>query len=605
MKSKYYILFVLSVSLFCALMSGCRSEEVPAQPVVFELNEPEITVPAEGGDIRIGYIEENAPEGTVPVLEYDEDWITDYDVSTEGLILLTVEENADSVSRSCDALVRFADVERTLKITQLAAEQQGEEPGSGLFKITIEDVGEASVTVSVEPEDMESTYLIMAIEKKDWESMGGGEAVFEYVAQEYISTAAEWGYSLPEFLADMQILSVGNVKNKVIELLVPSSDHILFCAGMNNACERTSEISYEEFRTKDVEWKDVGFTIVFEGEKISGSMTVTPTDMEQRYYYNLLKQSVIDSYDRTLEEEVQEFLIGQIEFFIGYMSTEEILSELCDRGEQVLSLDGKVEAETEYCGFAFSVSESGYINSNMVRKYYVTGVPDPSDNVIRLDVPIKSDTEASWATQVSNSDPYTVVVFPASDVSGMDEDEIVDYILDSGRYDIEIYNGATSQELKGLTSGTEYYAVAFGVEGMYPTTAATIVPFYTTSSSEGFADLSIVVDEVSGTDVYYTVTGTPVSAAYFHGLAPADYTSQDVIDLVKAYADATMGWEVICLIASDNGTTSTSRNFIYNTEGGQDYLQSGQSCRVYAFGVNTLDMSYDENVTFSEVFTVE
>ena len=62
----------------------------------------------------------------------------------------------------------------------------------------------------------------------------------------------------------------------------------------------------------------------------------------------------------------------------------------------------------------------------------------------------------------------------------MDEDEIVDHILDSGRYDIEIYNGATSQELKGLTSGTEYYAVAFGVEGMYPTTAATIVPFYTT-----------------------------------------------------------------------------------------------------------------------------
>ncbi len=123
--------------------------------------------------------------------------------------------------------------------------------------------------------------------------------------------------------------------------------------------------------------------------------------------------------------------------------------------------------------------------------------------------------------------------------------------------------------------------------------------------SEGFADLSIVVEEVSGTDVYYTVTGTPVSAAYFHGLAPADYTSQDVIDLVKAYADATMGWEVICLIASDNGTTSTSRNFIYNKEGGHDYLQSGQSCRVYAFGVNTLDMSYDENVTFSEVFTVE
>ena len=167
MKSKYYILFVLSVSLFCALMSGCRSEEVPAQPVVFELNESEITVPAEGGDIKIGYIEENAPDGTVPVLEYDEDWIMDYDVSTEGLIILTVEENVDTVERSCDALVRFADVERTLKITQLAAGQQGEKPGSGLFNITIEDVGEASVTVSVEPEDMESTYLIMAIEKKD------------------------------------------------------------------------------------------------------------------------------------------------------------------------------------------------------------------------------------------------------------------------------------------------------------------------------------------------------------------------------------------------------------------------------------------------------
>ena len=91
--------------------------------MVFELNEPEITVPAEGGDIRIGYIEENAPEGTVPVLEYEEDWITDYDVSTGGLIILTVEENVDTVERSCDALVRFADVERTLKITQLAAEQ--------------------------------------------------------------------------------------------------------------------------------------------------------------------------------------------------------------------------------------------------------------------------------------------------------------------------------------------------------------------------------------------------------------------------------------------------------------------------------------------------
>ena len=75
------------------------------------------------------------------------------------------------------------------------------------------------MTVSVEPEDMESTYLIMAIEKKDWESMGGGEAVFDYVAQEYISTAAEWGYSLPEFLADMQILSVGNVKTRLLSFL--------------------------------------------------------------------------------------------------------------------------------------------------------------------------------------------------------------------------------------------------------------------------------------------------------------------------------------------------------------------------------------------------
>lgn len=257
---------IILAALAAFTLTGCKvEEETPVEKeATFELEQSSVTVPAEGGEMSVGYVAENVPEGEIPVAVYEADWIDSYDASEEGVITFTVAQNTDTTERSCDVRLTLAGVERTLSMLQEPGENE-EEPDDpveeGDFAVTIDAVGEASVTVSVDPGDHAGMYVIMVFSKDEYTSVGGTEeSVFEALIAEFRAAADELSYSLMDYLVNFEILSSGQ-DTRMIELLEPDTDHVVFVAGMDYEGNHTEGYATKEFRTNPVEYNDMTFTI--------------------------------------------------------------------------------------------------------------------------------------------------------------------------------------------------------------------------------------------------------------------------------------------------------------------------------------------------------
>lgn len=558
---------------------------------VFTLDETETRVENEGGSVSVGYTLENPVEGAEIEYKSDVQWISGT-VIADGSISFDVAKN-DGDEREAEMEFVYAGIVQKLKVIQ------GED--SEPFAISVENVTETTADVVVAPADPAQSYLIMVIEKEEADKYSTDEELFSSILYNFEMAAANYGMTLETFLIEGQVLSVGKSTANITMLKV-SCEHVAIAVGMDYDGEMLTNIVRENFRTKDIEMIDITFDINYVVDGPEVEMSVSPSISDQLYFFNALQLDKLDSYGATLEEVMQDFLDEQVSFgAIFGNSPEDVVRSLCTVGDVSETLSGML-AGKEYVGFAFSVTESGVINSAIARKNFTTGLAEPSDNRIYVQIPVVSLDEASYSVTTTNDDPYVFLIVPAEGFEGLDDGQIIDRLINSGLYDVSksVLNGNNSGTARGLTPDTKYLALAFGYEAGMATTGLTKVEFSTyADTGSDFAQLNIEVTEITSSKVHFTVTGTPESAPFICGVTTADATSESVIDEMK---------ELVDQLIAQGSIDSFAMYFRYNAKKGSYSTNKSvpaDEFKVYAFGVDMSTGEYDTNVTFTEIMTVQ
>lgn len=558
---------------------------------VFVLEKTEVTVGNDGGNVSVGYTLQNPVDGAEVESKCEAQWISGI-VVDEETISFDVAKN-DGEGRDAEIEFVYAGVVQKLKVIQ------GED--SEPFSVSVENVTETTADIVVTPADPVMSYLIMAIEKEEIDKYSTDEELFSSILYNFEMAAMNYGMTLESFLIEGQVLSVGKATANITMLKV-SCDHVAIAVGMDYDGEMLTGIVRENFRTKDVEMIDITFDINYVVDGPEVEMSVSPSISDQLYFFNALQLDKLDSYEASLEEVMQDFLDEQVSFGVMFGSTPgDVVRSLCSVGDVSERLSGML-AGKEYVGFAFSVTESGVINSAIARKNFTTGLAEPSDNRIYVQIPVVSLNEASYSITTTNDDPYVFLVVSADGFEGLNDDQIIDRLINSGLYDVSrnVFNGNNSGTANGLTPGTKYLALAFGYEAGMATTGLTKVEFSTyADTGSDFAQLNIEVTEITSSKVYFTVTGTPESAPFICGVAAADATSESVIDEMKAYVDQ---------LISQGSVDSFAMYFKYNAKKGSYSTNKNvpaDEFKVYAFGVDMSTGDYDTDITFTEILTVQ
>lgn len=112
----------LSILLFAGAMSlnSCQEPEV-LQPELM-INDTEVTVPGTGGIAEVGYTLTNPADGAEWSVEKDQDWISAFDFSEDGVIKISVDPNYVEEPREATVTVYYSEIEQgfTVKVIQEA-----------------------------------------------------------------------------------------------------------------------------------------------------------------------------------------------------------------------------------------------------------------------------------------------------------------------------------------------------------------------------------------------------------------------------------------------------------------------------------------------------
>lgn len=112
----------LSIFLLAGAMSlnSCQEPEV-LQPELM-INDTEVTVPGTGGIAEVGYTLTNPADGAEWSAEKDQDWISAFDFSEDGVIKISVDPNYVEEPREAMVTVYYSEIEQgfTVKVIQEA-----------------------------------------------------------------------------------------------------------------------------------------------------------------------------------------------------------------------------------------------------------------------------------------------------------------------------------------------------------------------------------------------------------------------------------------------------------------------------------------------------
>ena len=587
MRTKSRIYAVLAFFVIAAALCGCK-EELASDPG-FEVNKDRIEVPVEGGTFEVGYTVANpVPDGSIrPVSERN--WVHDINVSDDR-IEFTVDENTAFEPRESrvELLYTGGNVRRYFTVSQSAAEEY-------VFKIDIKEIGETEVYASVQPADAEMTYVVMTVTESDWESINESEEIlFANIVSQFEYNADMYKLTLAEYLDDFDVLKTGYSEVRLSGFQV-ATDYLLFAVGMSLEGDQLSEIVLSPFTTKDVEKQDMTFSIDVAVEGGYRALTtVSPSD-ENVYYIATVTQCSYWGEGMSMEEIAQNVMEGEISTGGSYGKTRnQVVEEMRVKGEYVRR-DTLMQNQAFYA-LAFTVTDDGYVNSEVECEEFSTGDVPLSSNTFTISVSGIGLDMADISVETANNDSYVCVVEPLFEWEGMSDDEILSGIQEEYYEQEYMHNGNIGFTQTRLMSGIEYAVYVFGYE--VPTYVGAVTTrlykkTFTTLASDSYDDLSFTWDflNVKDRSVEVSITADPETVLYYYGIAPADYTE----DMIRSEIDLLIEEEIYnSFMTKVYDAGDFMRKYGVRGDAGKtfDGLYPGSAYKVYCVGVSDRTGAY-------------
>ena len=586
MKASYLAMAATAAAVL--FLSACNK---PEPEVRLEFMDVPAAVPSSGGIVKVGYT-----LGGASVLEphWSEEWISSVECGgTE--ITVTVEEN-DGDERTAD-ITFTADgrgLSETLTITQLGKGQDGEIT----FTLSVLEVSETGVTVSIVPSDENTGYVALTSDKDKYDAYGSEQDAIDETVAMFEFYADYYGYSLPEFLE-----ASGTLKHGTRELrfsgLEPDSENVLFVFAMTDSGAPASGLSVMEFKTEAVDMNGMTFNITCEVDGPQASAHVVPSLPDQPYIFTIVATHALLT-SASPEAYMEELIETQI--YYGESDgagAEETIAEISWTGEQ--TFETSLDADTDYTALACSVTPQGLINSEIGSYEFRTGPVDPSENVISISIEDVNVTSASVKVSTSNTDPYLVVLDMAESWEGLSEDDTRARL--EREFDLSgIPNsGPVEFPVDGLEGGTEYVVMAFGYDAGSFTTPVTAADFTTLEAGDPTGmTFDIKVGDITASGVTVDISGNPSNALYYWNICSASATADDI----RAEMDELVETYMLYGYVTDRGDFMMQEG----SRGHEIYryssLETGEDYKVYAFGVYD-DGDYATDIVFGDVFRLQ
>lgn len=531
--------------LFCTLalvviLTGCAEKAEVETPdgTGFNLGRNLVEMPAEGGSAEVLYFIDNPIEGVGVEIDYDCDWIGEFDTSEEGKIKFEVEAHTLAMeTRTTEVAVSYGEEQQRFTVTQF-----GNAEG---IDLKVVNTRATSFVISVVPKDPDMRFMYGMGESSVIDNLSDDELIASDMEdlkkeaelngrefEEYIS----WYFDPVKGPKWMTPYCIFNRRET-------NTSYTVYVYGMGPDGNRLTPVYRVSTTTRDFVREN---TTTFDVDIVNDgsgklSVDINPSDDDCWYYFGMTQYE----YESLTEDDI---IMSEQNYFDSYlfmMMTDPANSEMPELSSLMPStfFKGDLKAQSltlEYPRqggllYAFVVDDSARIVSKEVYMREFEAYSTVSDNKISLEVTEITADGAKWQTTVTNDDPYVVRYGKTADYQGMDNAAILERLLAEHGIENEVRTGNASGELSALDAGTAYTVFAFGYEDGEATTDLVRSDFYTEDKTEEIGCRTVVVKYFDGSELadydadryndYYNkvvivvdavVTGSPES--YHYGL---------------------------------------------------------------------------------------
>ena len=251
-----------------------------------------------------------------------------------------------------------------------------------------------------------------------------------------------------------------------------------------------------------------------------GPMTFTirieSADPQTNYYVGVTTR---EDFERLETPEAVAGAFVQIENERGEIDWTKADGQLVHNGSKTIDAGKQwnLLPKRKYAVIVFGVGAEGAITVAPVYDFVTTTAVSPSEN--RLTVKVEPETAVVTVT-TTNGDPYFLDCIEADRIEDYPTDRLAEFLIGSygGNIDACIEQGDVERDFSRLVEeDTDYYAVAFGYLGGYPTTEIEIVPFHTAGGELVPQDCTFTFDVtgITTTNAGITVTPSNPTTPYF------------------------------------------------------------------------------------------
>lgn len=496
--------------LICALvlvgmLAGCAEKNEIDNPngAGFNLARNLVEMPAEGGIAEVLYFIDSPIEGAEVSVDYDCEWIGEFDLSEDGKIKFNVQSQTLEVeTRTSTVTVTYAEEEQ-----QFTVSQSGNTVG---IELKVVNTRATSFILSVTPKDPDMRFMCEMGESSIIDNMSDEELVASDM--ELLKEVAELNGKTFEEYISWYFDPVKGPKWMspycIYTQREPNTGYTAYAYGMGPDGNRLTPVYRVSTTTKDFvreNTTDFEVSTVNDG---SGNLTVRidPSDDDQWYYFGVTQYE----WESITEENIINDEQNYFDSFFFMMMTDPANSEMPELSSLMPStfykgaIEKSVTLEYPKEGgllYAFVVDDSARIVSKEVYMQEFAAYTTASDNRISISVTDITADGAKWSTVTTNDDPYVVCYRKTSDYQGLDGKAVIERLIAEQGIADDIKSSDASGEITGLEASTAYTVFAFGYEDGAATTDLVRSDFYTLAETEALSCRTVVVKYFDGTEL--------------------------------------------------------------------------------------------------------
>ena len=473
------------------LFVGCQEVPTP-EPLEpsLELESSEVVAAPEGGHYSVNYTLLNPAEGAKLSVNAEYDWVSNIDLSVDGVISFDVAKCLEEDGRSCRLDVSYPGIfpSKTILVKQ-------KESVTYSIALTAKEIKSTSAVVDIVPMDKQMTYVMVLGNGNYMEEAGlmeDDEALYNDYMETFQNMANGLGITLEGAVS--VFMYQGSLLNHTFTDLAPNTKYVLFAYGFDlNTMTRTTEVCRLPIQTKAVEDYIVHFDLKADVVGYNVTLSIKPINYDGYFFFGVFEAdqcppSLSDSVMREYCEAAWEDEKG---YYSSFFDTPEqglhfIFNELAYRRSAELNVD--LAPSTEYVLWAFGMNDEALLNTVPERLYFTTGAVAPSDNTFTLSATNLSGRGATVTVEPTNDDTYVAMLVKSNRFDNWTDKEIVEYIAS---LDVNYNSGAMSQSVDGLSPQTEYQLLVFGCEAGVATTQLYKYNFSTTAEEYASLDFEV------------------------------------------------------------------------------------------------------------------